>query len=223
MIISCNELGLNITIDDYNSLVVVVEKHSNFVQLISAVRQTIDNTKECIVVTENEKKLNLSKEAIAIIDLWNIDCNSKQIKNKLYQLMLDVSNEQLDDRFIGLRTDLFRYIENISDHIPYDISYNMQLDPLSIFKCIDVEINTVGENLMEQLVEYMKLLQSLCKVKIIFFVNMKTFFSKEEIELLYKEAYYINIQLVLIEHSVMEYLRNEKIVIIDQDDCIINI
>ena len=73
MIISCNELGLNITIDDYNSLVVVVEKHSNFVQLISAVRQTIDNTKECIVVTENEKKLNLSKEAIAIIDLFKRD------------------------------------------------------------------------------------------------------------------------------------------------------
>ena len=57
---------------------------------------------------------------------------------------------------------------------------------------------------MEQLVEYMKLLQSLCKVKIIFFVNMKTFFSKEQIELLYKEAYYNNNSKKIIKEEVIK-------------------
>lgn len=223
MIFSYSDLGICETVEEYQPLVICVEKQESLVQLISAIRQTIDNSAEAIVVTSSEKKVNLSKEATIIIDPWSIDCNSKQIKSKLYQLLLDVSQEQIDESFIKLRTDMFKYIEDLSEHVPYNISYNMQLDSSAILKCLDVAIDSKCVDFIERIVEYMKLMQSLCKIKVLFFVNLKSYLSIEQLEMFYKEAKYINLQLVLIEHTVAEHISNEKLMIIDQDDCIINI
>lgn len=223
MIFSYSDLGICETVEEYQPLVICVEKQNTMVQLISAIKQSIENSNDLVIVTDAEKKVNLSKEAAIIIDPWSIDCNSKQIKTKLYQLLLDISQEQIDDSFIKLRTDMFRYIEGLSEHVPYNISYNMQLDASSILKCLEVVIEASCEDFMEQIVEYMKLMQSLCKTKVIFFVNLKSYLSTDQLEMLYKEAKYINQQLVLIEHTVSEHIINEKVMIIDQDDCIINI
>lgn len=103
------------------------------------------------------------------------------------------------------------------------ISYNMQFEPSVIFKSMDITINTQDVEFLERIVEYMKLLQSLCKIKVLFLVNIKLYLTDEQMILLYREAEYINLQLVLIEHIMKSTIFEEKVVVIDKDDCIINL
>lgn len=88
---------------------------------------------------------------------------------------------------------------------------------------MDITINTQDVEFLERIVEYMKLLQSLCKIKVLFLVNIKLYLTDEQMILLYREAEYINLQLVLIEHIMKSTIFEEKVVVIDKDDCIINL
>ena len=76
---------------------------------------------------------------------------------------------------------------------------------------------------MERLAEYLKLLHQLCKIQVIIFVNLKTYFSQDELEELYKFAFYEKLFLVLIENREKPKLKEEKVCIIDADGCIINL
>lgn len=84
-------------------------------------------------------------------------------------------------------------------------------------------MDSSNADFLEQVIEYMKLLQSLCRVKVLFLVNIKLFLSDEQMMLLYKEANYINLQIILIEHIQKNRISEEKIVIIDRDNCIIDL
>lgn len=223
MIFSCNKLGLEIHNPLFQPLVIVVEKEESLVQLISDIQFTIEGRQESIMITESEKQISLSKEANIIIDPWSIDCNSKVIKNHLYRLLFQLAQEISEEEYLELKTNMFCYIEKISDHISYDIKYNTDVDQMMIFKGLDITVNVQDEDITERLVEYMKLLQSLCKIKVLFLVNIKSFFSSEQILLLYKEARYINLQLILIESVQKTRLSDENMVIIDKDNCIINL
>lgn len=223
MIISYNVLGLETSVKSYQPLVIIIENEKTLVQLISDIKYSIEDSKETMIISESEKVINLSKEAAIIVDPWNVDCNSKQIKTKLNQVLLEIAQEQDSEIFLKLRSDMFFYIEKLVEHVPYNIVYNMQIDPTAIFKCLDISVDGQSVNFLEQLIEYMKLLQSLCNIKILFLVNMKLFLTDEQMILLYKEANYINLQLILIEHSAKNKIAEEKTVIVDRDNCIIDL
>lgn len=223
MIISYNELGLKLDVNSFQPLVIIVENEKTLVQLISDIKLSIENAIETFSISENEKVFHLPKEADIIIDPWDVDCNSKKIKAKLYQFLLGVAQEQGEEKFLQLRSDMFCYMEDLSEHIPYSISYDTQIDPTAIFKSLDISVDSSNADFLEQVIEYMKLLQSLCRVKVLFLVNIKLFLSDEQMLLLYKEANYINLQIILIEHIQKNRISEEKIVIIDRDNCIIDL
>lgn len=223
MIISYSELSLELNVNDYRPLVIIAENEKTFAQLVCDIKNSVENSIEAFLISEKEKSLNLSKEASVIVDPWSIDCNSKQIKTRLYQLLLEIDQEQNNESFLQLRTDMFRYVEELTEHIPYSISYNMQLDPTALFKSMDIGIDIQSVDFLERIVEYMKLMQSLCKIKVLFLVNIKSYLPDEQVELLYKEAKYINLQLILIEPIEKSAILEEKVVIIDRDNCIISI
>lgn len=223
MIIAYNELGISVETNNYQPLVFVIENKRSLIKLVENIKNDINGISSTVVLSENENSLKITKEVELIIDPWNIDFNGKRIKTKLYQLMADVSTDQNDEEFLELRAKIFRYIENVSEHLMYGLNYNIELEPSTIFKSVDVGIENQNVDFAERVVEYIKLVQSLCNVKAVFLLNIKRYLSVEEIQLLYKDVQYNNIQLILIEDSENERICGEKIVVIDKDDCIIEL
>lgn len=62
---------------------------------------------------------------------------------------------------------------------------------------------------------------AICKTKVVVLVNAKSYFSIEELNELYKIAFYSKMHLILIENRKYNCLPEEKYCIIDTDKCII--
>lgn len=76
---------------------------------------------------------------------------------------------------------------------------------------------------LERVVQYLRILSDLCRIRVVFFLNLKAFLKEKELRELYKEAAYCKIQLVLIESVMRDKMKEEDICIIDRDMCIIRI
>ena len=101
----------------------------------------------------------------------------------------------------------------------FDIEENIP----NLLKAYNVRLETEGVTLLERIVEYLRLLHQLCKIKVIIFVNLKTYLSDSELEQLYEFSAYEKMSFVLLENVHRNRLKNEKICIVDHDCCIINL
>ena len=91
-----------------------------------------------------------------------------------------------------------------------------------MFKIYNIKIEETQETLLISLIEYLKILVNYCGIKIVSFINLKSYLSEEEILELYKYSNYNKIQLLLIESTERTILQNEMVHIVDADKCIIN-
>lgn len=217
-----SELGFGIDLLENEVNVIVVESPEILSQMICGLKKQISGEPGQFVLSENDI-CRIDKFVEIIVDPWAIDFNSKRIKTKLLQLIKEEAEEGLYDKYLETKGMLCQYAENILDKMSYSISYDMNFDTMALVKFLDFKINMQTEKLIDAIIEYIKLLNNLCKIEIVVLVNIKAYLTSEELFFLYKESMYQKIHLILIESVMAEKMDCEKIVIIDADKCIINI
>lgn len=223
MTLSHHPTGFTAQISDRIVTVITVEEPSIMAEYVQDLKRLLENDEGDFSLFEGEKELKLSETAEVILDPWSLDYNSKRIKGKLLRLVNDVAVDQFYEDFLNVRGSICSFVENVLEHIPYSIEYNMEPDINAISKMLDIRIEQGENTIVERLVEYMKLLSSLCSVKVFFFINLRSFISDEAMKLVYQEATYSGIALVLVESVQRSILENEQDFIIDRDKCIIQI
>lgn len=217
------DMGIVIDILENNVPLICVESPQIMSQMILELKQQIQGNMGSFVLSENGE-IPFAKNVELILDPWNVDMNSKKIKTRLFQLVRDSVEEKLYDDFLELRGNLFSFAEKVLQENPYQISYNTEVDVSSIVKNIDFFVEADAGNLLESLVEYLKLSAQLCGVKIFFLVNISAFLTEEEVKLLLQEAFLNKIYLIFIEQSMPESISMyKKVMIIDKEGCIITL
>ena len=202
--------------------VIVVESPEVLTEIISEFKRQISGEDGQFVLSDKDI-CRIDKMMELVIDPWTIDFNSKRIKTKLLQLVKEEADEYFYDRFIETKGMICQYAENILDKMMYSVSYDMNIDTMSLIKFLDVRVDIQTDKLIDSLIEYIKLLHDLCKIEVVVLVNIKTYLSKTELLYLYQEALYQKVHLILLEATLTEKIEYEKIVIIDADKCVINI
>lgn len=202
--------------------VIVVESPEVLTEIISEFKRQISGEDGQFVLSDKDI-CRIDKMMEMVIDPWTIDFNSKRIKTKLLQLVKEEADEFFYDRFIETKGMICQYAENILDKMMYSVSYDMNIDTMSLIKFLDVKVDIQTDKLIDSIIEYIKLLHDLCKVEVVVLVNIKTYLSKTELLYLYQEAQYQKVHLILLEATLTERIEYEKIVIIDADKCVINI
>ena len=223
MIISHYPTGFSTEITEQWITTITIESPSAMASFIQDLKLALADDDSNLILYDSEIEIKLSKAAEIILDPWTLDFNSKRIKSKLYSLISDIVLDQFSDSFITVKSNLYKLVEDLSEHLPYTISYNTDLDAVSFVKFLDIKIEQCDNTITQRIVEYMKLNVSLCYVQVFFFINLKSYISSEDMKLIYKEAAYLHIVLVLIENVQREKLEGERGFIIDSDKCIIAI
>lgn len=223
MILAYEKIGLDIEISEETVNVIYVETPEILCDMITDLKDDLYEGTNNFVLSDGEKEISIHKEAEIVVDPWSIDLDSRRIKNKLYGLLTDVANDYYFDLFLQLKSEMFRYIEGLTEHEPYPLTYNLSFDNEELFKALNIRIEPGMSSFAERLVEYMKILNSLCAVKVFFLVNIKSYLGTELLEMIYKEANLCKLHLVLIESIQRKIINDEKITIIDKDRCIIQI
>lgn len=139
----------------------------------------------------------------------------------LYQELRKRAIEELQEESISLQNHLIDYAEKLVQAVPYMLDYNDAPDWNGILKLLDVRISSDAESLVEKLIEYIRMHHRLCHIDVFWITNIKQYLSQNELESLSQFSFYEKVHLILLESDEKYRISSEKMLVIDQDGCII--
>lgn len=202
--------------------VLVIENRSALVDIVEMLRVQSEGDSGDFVIADETKMYPFHQIARVILEPFSLNINEKKMQTQLYQEMKQEMTESLFMEWNELQQKMIEYLDMVLLKMPYPVTYTENVDINAFLKMAKVSLEE-GEGFLEKIVQYIRILSVLCGVRIVFFLHLKLFLSKEELSALYQEAAYNKIQLVLIESCMCDKMENEDICIIDKDMCMIQV
>ena len=219
-----NILGYNNKInfeDGYVNVLEIINKNA-FTTIISIFNKLCNDekfeTNEITLHGNNNEILKFSKEAEIVIDIFNIELNSKKIITKLYNVIeSNMENmDEINEYTTKLRTLLYSNIEEL----PFNFDINMEVNIQDLLKLYGVKIDiSMYIDFSEKLTFLIDVISTLKIGNILIIPNLKTYLTEEELIKIYKYSMYKDIKLLIIENSSSNILKYEKKLQIDESFC----
>ncbi|MDY5963740.1 MAG: type II-A CRISPR-associated protein Csn2 [Peptostreptococcus porci] len=170
-----------------------IENKSYYRKFIYNLINQIEGNEGNFCLSNNDKILDMSKQMVAISDIFNIDINSKKIKNKLISI---ISNE-VKDSYDEIK-HLIDNLENSIDAVIFDfetpIYRKKDIFFEDLLKLVDIEFEKT-DDVLDTLLNYIELCSNYLSVDVFVFFNLSIFFTEGEFELfceeMIKKEYYI--------------------------------
>ncbi|MEE1517988.1 MAG: type II-A CRISPR-associated protein Csn2 [Lachnospiraceae bacterium] len=201
--------------------VITIENPEAYSKIVGAIWNQVNGDEGDFVLSEREKIKNISKEVDCIINPFSLDCNNKKIVTHLYQELKTQADNTMQEELSLLNVNIMEFLDKLLLSVPYNTTYEFNIEMVNLLKAYNVGIEMYAEKLIDIIVEYLKVMAQLCKINVFVFIDLKHYLSKEHLEQLYQEIFYLKIYLVIIEPAQTVRLENEKCWIIDNDLCII--
>lgn len=190
---------------------------TNTIQEINDKINGIESDK-IFLLDDKENELKMSNKMCMILDLFNIDYNSKKILGKLYDKIsenIENSGEtKLQNLFIEIRKSI---VEEINE-LPFEFTMSDDIDIINILKLYNLKVDILSyETILERIEFFIDLNATLNIFNVIIIPNLKMYLSEEELIELYKYSLYNNVKLLLIEKNFTQKLEYEHILVIDEE------
>ena len=108
---------------------------------------------------------------------------------------------------------------DLEDSANYAVQFSDRLDIVGLLKAMDVKYEEIEEALLEHLIRYIKLVVELLGVKLIIFVNLRSYLSDLQFRKLIQEIKYQEIKVLFIENQEKVCIEGGMRYIIDKDGC----
>ena len=218
------EMEIDLLIQELEPLILVVENPIYFTDMTETLWNQINGQDGKWILSDNGKTLKIDKKVDFIINPFSVTSNDRKILNKIYSELNAVALENYMVELSRVNAQIISLLDIISQTTPYPMVYNLDMDLTGIFKLYDVKVEEECTSLMEKLLSYIKLRHQVTGIDLFVFLNLKQYFSVDQIELLYEGCRYEQVGLLDIENHQYNYrLNSEKYLIIDEDLCIIRI
>lgn len=215
--------NIALTFHENEVLVLTIEKARTFATFVQNVYWQCAGEEGELALSEKDMLISIEDNVSMVWNPFLTDINEKKVINKLYQEMKRISDEEFCRELGEISQGISQYLNELSMKIPYAISFNEGVDSLAIYKLYGVKLENDEVDLLQKLMEYIKVLSLLCNVKVVIFINLKAYLDDVQLLELYKTAFYYKIGMLLIENDQKHCLECEKHFILDQDECLIEL
>lgn len=213
--------GLELQLCENQISTIVMETPLVFTQFLQTIIRQIEGEEGDLLLSEGDKIFTFSKNVVLIDNPLMINCNEKRIISKIHKELGNIVNTEMYEKYSMLNTEIVKFVETAMDTVPYHLEMDYQVDVTELFKTYDVKIATEETDPLEKLIDYPRALHTICNVKCFIVLNLKHFFTEEQVKQVYEICFYEKIFLINME-GVKTYLTDvEKCVIIDKDLCLI--
>lgn len=199
--------------------VISVNNVECFRNIITSINSKIlgEEINEVFLLNDEKEELDMNKEVLMVLDVFNIDYNSKKILSKIYELIEEkiVMNQdfEIDNKIFELRNYI---IEEINE-LPFEFIMKDEIKIMDILKMYSLKIDSDNYNKLTEKIEFLIDIISTLKIaKILIIPNMKLFLTDEEVVEVYKYSLYNNVNLLIIERNDRKKLKYEKKLVIDE-------
>lgn len=197
----------------------VIENKKLFFELVrNMIRQSEGEHGDC-VLSIKDKPVEFSRYADVTVQFAPFPLNRKSLLTKLCtsleQKALTAENYTKTGELLG---EIERYILHLAEELPFEIDcQKLTIGP--IIKAVSPEIEESDNSTLEKIFAYMELVRELDRDRLFVMVNMRTYFSDEEMELFIESVCLHDFKMLLLESSSLLRLKNTKRYTVDTDLC----
>lgn len=217
------KLGLELELNENQVQLLIIENEKIFAEIIEQFLKFEENEETELIISEKDKVLQFHKIGQVVVNPFGLSVNERKIIQKLYSEMERYVQEDWVVETAELHGQIVNYIETIIQKIPYNITFDLEENFQGLMKNYGIRLEEDAETLLEKLINYVKVIHSLVGIRIIVFIGLQLYLSKEELILFYEFCAYEKVLLVMIENVLKNRINSEKVCIIDRDCCIIEV
>ena len=203
--------------------VLQIQDKKLFTNVINSLNDNINNiedTKERIIILDNDIEIKIEKEVLMIIDVFNIDFNQKKIQSALYNKIEKIYKQEFErmSEFQTIFQKLQLNVLDVFNEFPFEFNYKESIGIQEYLKLLGLKISNNKGEITDTIFSLIDVVEYLLIAKILIFVNLKLYLIDDELKEIYKYAMYKKVNILLIETGEeKEPLENEKILYIDSD------
>ena len=215
-----SELSYAVLSDKYQVTEWVIESPDLFAQYVQELACQCNGEDGNFVMSQRHKIVEMAKYMEVVFNPLGVDINNKKIINRLY-LELDQLAKQEDMylQTVQIRHYLLEYLMELEQKSEYILDFEQEIDLTLIFKAAGIKHEIIEEDYLERLIRYMKVVSQVLGIKIITFINLRSYLNDVQMEQLLKDAIYQEIQILLVENQERTCLKDTFRYIIDKDKC----
>lgn len=201
-------LGIEMKENQVNLL--IVENPICMAEIIEGLQKQCHGEEGEMVLSRENQIIKFDKYADVILNPFSLHFSDRKIVNKLYTQLQEIAADYWEEKE-KLNSEFVTLLDQVISNCPYsNITFNLTCEWNDLFKLYDVGITALSDRLLDQLIEYIKVLSHLTEIKLLCLVNLKSYLASDELRELYQMAYYNKIYLLLIEPFEREGLEGEK-------------
>lgn len=203
--------------------VLQIQDKKLFTNVINSLNDNINNiedTKERIIILDNDTEIKIEKEVLMFIDVFNIDFNQKKIQSALYNKIEKIYKQEFErmSEFQTIFQKLQLNVLDVFNEFPFEFNYKESIGIQEYLKLLGLKISNNKGKITDTIFSLTDVVEYLSIAKILIFVNLKLYLIDDELKEIYKYAMYKKVNILLIETGEeKEPLENEKILYIDSD------
>lgn len=208
--------------EDGNITLFVIENPKVFREISLELNNQLEGEEGKFILSDSNKEVTISQNLSMLTSSLFFDIENKTITTKIQSIMKNLAVSE--DAYLETNR-ILNEIEVYADKLVSLQGHNVvfkQLESNDLIKALGFQVNTVYDTPLEKIAEYLSLFSEICKVKGFILLNLMSFFSLEEINLLIEDSQKKGISLLLLESRVVEDfkpIKAAKIILIDSDKC----
>lgn len=182
------------------------------------IKNSLSGESDAFIMSDKDETVNLSKVAI-MIDPININTADKKINTKLIAQLADVAQEKFAKESAYINDGVNKLLCDLQTESSVEIDWDCEFPIVALLKAFGVSFKCDHASHAERLFAFLTAMIELCSIKCVFFVNLKSCMTQEELSEIYKFLRYNKIFALTLETSSRDKLEEEFRVIIDKDLC----
>ena len=213
------QFGINLELAENRVNVLTIENPQVFSEILTDFWRQSNSEPGATILSDKDNVLNFAKDAELIINPFSVNCNDKKVITELYKELEKNIRESMFADYQMIQNTLLKMIDEAIQKEPYAISYDYELDIPGLLKLAGVKIDCNQGSILEQLIDYLRIISQIKRKKVFILVNIKHYLAAEELLQLYQMAFYEKIQIIIVEGQQGIRLENEYHQILDTDLC----
>ena len=220
MKLKINGFENEIQFDEEHINALTINNSKCFSHIIGILNDKINGieSNEIFLLDEKNQEIKMDKKVYIVLDIFNIDYNSRKVLNKIYDIIAENIEKNQDYEVEKMVMELRNYIIQEINELPFEFVMKSELEIPEILKLYNLKIDDVNyTSILEKVEILIDIISTLKVADILIIPNLKLFLSNEELVELYKYSLYNNVKLLIIETNNEEQLKYEKNIIIDEN------
>lgn len=162
-------------------------------------------------------------EDVIVTNPLIVNSEDRRIMNQLYKNLSDHVAKEHFEKFAEVNQHIIGFVDYVINTSEYNLVTDTDFVVANLLKYCNVHISTEYENFAEKFIDCLRAVKTICKLDVVFVINLKQYFNENYLFEIYKFCFYNKIFLVNVENIKSEAIEGDKYVIIDKALCLLEL